>query len=119
VCPTGCIPYDGTVIDAERCLTYFNEHEADWPEWLDPEGHNSLVGCMRCQEFCPANRVHLRIPKVIAEFDREQTEWILRDLPADQLPSDVRAKLAALDLDDYSTVLGRNLRALAEAGACG
>jgi epoxyqueuosine reductase len=115
VCPTGCIPYDGKVIDAERCLTYANEHEGEWPEWVDPRGHNSLVGCMRCQDMCSANRVHLRIPKVIAEFDREETDWILRGLPAGQLPAPVRAKLAALDLEDYSTVLGRNLRALVVA----
>ena len=57
VCPTGCIPYDGKVIDAERCLTYLNEHEGEWPEWLDPRGHNSLVGCMLCQEMCPVDRV--------------------------------------------------------------
>jgi epoxyqueuosine reductase len=115
VCPSGCIPYDGTLIDAERCLTYRNEHEGEWPEWLGTDSHNSLVGCMRCQEMCPANRVHLRIPQVIAEFDREETGWILRDLPAEQLPAGVRAKLAALDLEDYSTVLGRNLRALVAA----
>jgi epoxyqueuosine reductase len=115
VCPTGCIPYDGRVIEAERCLTYFNENEGEWPDWLDPKGHNALVGCMRCQELCPANRVHLRIPRVIAEFDREETEWVLRDLPVDELPEGVRAKLEALDLDGYSTVLGRNLRALTAA----
>jgi epoxyqueuosine reductase len=119
MCPTGCIPYDGTVMDATRCLTYLNEHEGEWPDWLDPRSHNALVGCMRCQEFCPADRVHLRIPKVIAEFDRDETEWILRDLPAEHLPAGVRAKLVALELEDYSTVLGRNLRALVEAGACG
>ena len=119
MCPTECIPYDGTLIDATRCLTYLNEHEGEWPDWLDPRSHNALVGCMRCQEFCSANRVHLRIPKVVAEFDRDETEWILRDLPAEQLPPGVRAKLAALELEDYSTVLGRNLRALVEAGACG
>ena len=115
VCPTGCIPYDGTVIDAERCLTYLNEHEGDWPEGVEPKGHNSLVGCMLCQEMCPVDRVYLRLPKLVAEFDREETEWILRDLPAGQLPPGVRAKLAALDMEEYSTVLGRNLRALIAA----
>ncbi len=117
VCPTGCIPYDGTVIEATRCLTYLNEHEGEWPDWLDPKSHNALVGCVRCQELCPANRVHLRIPKVVAEFDREETEWILRDLTPEQLPAGVREKLRLLDLDEYSPVLGRNLRALRAAGA--
>jgi epoxyqueuosine reductase len=115
VCPTGCIPYDGQVIDAERCLTFINEHEGDWPEGLDPRGHNCLVGCLLCQERCPVDRVYVRIPKLVAEFDREETGWILRDLPAEQLPAGVRAKLAALDMEDYSTVLGRNLGALVAA----
>jgi epoxyqueuosine reductase len=117
VCSTGCIPYDGKVIDAQRCLTYFNEHEGEWPDWLDPKAHNSLVGCVRCQELCPIDRVYLRIPRVVAEFDRRETDWILRDLPADRLPEGVRSKLSALDMEEYSTVLGRNLRALVAAEA--
>jgi len=115
VCPTGCIPYDGKVIDAERCLTYLNEHEEAFPQWLDAGSHNALVGCMRCQEMCPANRVYLRIPKVVAEFDHEETAWVLRGLPADQLPEGVREKLRRLDMEGYSTVIGRNLQALAAA----
>ena len=115
VCPTGCIPHAGTVIDATRCLSYLNEHEGDWPAWLDPGVHKCLVGCMRCQEMCPANRYYLRKEKVVAEFDQEETRMILQDLPPEQLPVAVREKLAALDLDDYSPVLGRNLRALRDA----
>jgi epoxyqueuosine reductase len=115
VCPTGCIPFPdtGVVIDAERCLTYLNEHESEWPDRLDPAAHNALIGCMRCQLICPANKYHLRREKVVAEFDREETEIVLKDLPSEELPEPVRSKLALLDLDDYSTVLGRNLRALA------
>ena len=60
VCPTGCIPYDGTVIDASRCLTYFNEHEGDWPEDLDPGspqqpgGLHALPGLVSRQPLLPA-----------------------------------------------------------------
>jgi epoxyqueuosine reductase len=115
VCPTGCIPYDGKIIDAERCLTSYNENERDWPEGLDPLGHNALVGCTLCQERCPVDRVYFGVPKLVAEFDRDETEWILRDLPADHLPPTVRAKLATLDIESYSSVLGRNLRALVAA----
>jgi epoxyqueuosine reductase len=114
-CPTGCIPRDGTVIDARRCLTYLNEDEGEWPEWLDPRAHNSLVGCMRCQEVCPADRHYLGQNEVVAEFDREETEIIFRNLPDDQLPDAVLAKLRELDLEEYSTVLGRNLLALRDA----
>jgi epoxyqueuosine reductase len=115
VCPTGCIPHDGTVIDASRCLTYLNEEEGDWPDWLPPTAHNSLVGCMRCQEMCPDNRYYPRSKKLVAVFDRRETDAVLRDLPPDRLPVALRAKLEALDLVEYSPVLGRNLRALREA----
>lgn len=119
-CPTGCIPEDGTVIDAARCLTEANENEGDWPLWLSVRSHNSLVGCMRCQEACPVNRMHLgKQAGLVAEFDREETDVILQDRPVEDLPVELRAKLAALDLVDYSTVLGRNLRALRDAAAAG
>jgi epoxyqueuosine reductase len=117
VCPTGCIPHDGTVIDATHCLTYLNEREGDWPDWLEPVAHNSLVGCMRCQEMCPANRYYLRKEEVLAEFDREETEIILRNLSPEELPEALRVKLRKIDLEADSTILGRNLLALGDAGA--
>jgi epoxyqueuosine reductase len=115
-CPTGCISSTGDRIDPLRCLTYLNEHEADWPEWLDPGGHNSLVGCMICQMGCRANVEGGYIASQVsaASFNREETEIILENLPEDQLPEPLREKLELLDLANYSTVLGRNLRALAE-----
>ncbi len=100
------------MIAAERCLTYLNEHEGDWPDWLDPTAHNCLVGCMRCQLVCPANKYYLRREEVVEEFDLDETEIVLQDLPAEELPGSVLSKLSRLDLDEYSTVLGRNLRAL-------
>ena len=117
VCPTGCIPHAGSVIDASRCLTQINENEGDWPDWLDDCSHNSLVGCMRCQEACPANRYYLRKEEVVAVFGADETAIMLENRPADQLPPGLRARLRELDLEEYSTVLGRNLLALAEAVA--
>ena len=111
-CPTRCIPSDATLINAERCLTYLNENEGPWPDWLGRGSHNSLLGCMRCQEICPVNRPYLADPEIVAEFDDAETDVILQNLRQDLLPDAIRVKLAALDLDDYSTVLGRNLLAL-------
>lgn len=117
-CPTGCIPADGTVINAARCLTEANENEGEWPAWVPPESHNSLVGCMRCQEACPVDRMYLGTEtELVAEFDREETELILKDLALDDLPVELKSRLAAVDLDEYSRVLGRNLRALRDAAA--
>jgi epoxyqueuosine reductase len=114
-CPTGCIPYvEGSeVIEARRCLTYLNEHEGGWPDWLDRGSHNCLVGCLRCQRICPVNRHHFGPEAVVAEFDREETAIILKNLVPEELPAPLRAKLGRLDMEEYSGVLGRNLRALA------
>lgn len=117
VCPTGCIPHDGTVIDADHCLSNVNENEGDWPEWVPARAHNSLVGCMRCQEACPADRYYVESEDVVAEFDEAETKIILENRPADELPEDLRAKLESLDLEGYSQVLGRNLLALRNARA--
>ncbi len=114
-CPTGCIPHAGTVIDATRCLTQYNENPGDWPQDLDPRSHHCLVGCLRCQDLCPQNRYYARKERLVAEFDRDETDVILRNLPPELLPDRVRAKLAKLDLEEYSPVLGRNLLALRDA----
>jgi hypothetical protein len=72
---------------------------------------------MRCQEACPANRYYLRKEELVAEFDRKETALILENRPPEELTAGVRAKLVALDLEGYSTVLGRNLLALRDAEA--
>jgi epoxyqueuosine reductase len=109
---------DGTVIDAARCLTEANENEGEWPSWIPVLSHNSLVGCMRCQEACPVDRAYLgKDAQLVAEFDLKETDMVLKGLAVEELPAGLRAKLAALDLDSYSSVLGRNLRALRNVAA--
>lgn len=111
-CPTGCIGSTGDRIDPLRCLTYMNEHEGEWPSWLEPRAHNCLVGCMVCQSGCRVNEGLTPPAILIATFDKEETDVILQDLPEDELPKGLREKLGSIDLAGYSTVLGRNLRAL-------
>jgi epoxyqueuosine reductase len=114
-CPTGCISSTGDRINPLRCLTYLNEHEGEWPSWLEPGAHNCLVGCMVCQLGCRVNEGLIPPEILIATFDRAETETILKDLPEEELPEDLREKLRSIDLVEYSTLLGRNLRALAGA----
>ena len=116
-CPTGCISATGDRIDPVRCLTYLNEHEGEWPVWLQPEAHNSLVGCMVCQRGCRVNEGLIESETLLATFDREETAIILKNLPEEELPTALRSKLDVIDLAGYSTVLGRNLRALARGAA--
>ena len=52
---------------------------------------------------------------MVAEFDREETDIILENRPPERLPTAVLAKLGDLNLEEYSTVLGRNLLALKKA----
>jgi epoxyqueuosine reductase len=54
-CPPQVIRPDRRTIDSVRCLTMLNEVPGEFPDWLPPDAHNALVGCMRCQDCCPRN----------------------------------------------------------------
>lgn len=113
-CPTQAIRPGCTVIDAERCLTYFNEFIdlAPFPEWIAETAHNSLHGCMCCQLACPANRDALRHENAAVSFDEAQTRCLLETCDFDALPLPVREKIAYLQLTDYVPLLPRNLSVL-------
>jgi epoxyqueuosine reductase len=113
-CPTAAIQSDRFLLHAERCLTFHNERSNDFPEWLSPTWHNSLVGCMICQKVCPANKDILKWIESGAIFDREETALILDSVPHDELPREIQEKLNRLDMMEYYDMLGRNLRVLIE-----
>jgi epoxyqueuosine reductase len=113
-CPTDAIGSDRFLLHAERCLTYLNERPKDFPEWLSPSWHNSLVGCMICQKVCPANKAIVKWIEDSATFDREETALILDGVPDDRLPRETLDKLKNLEMMEYYDVLGRNLRILME-----
>ncbi|HAA85103.1 MAG TPA: hypothetical protein DCE14_01985 [Kosmotogaceae bacterium] len=54
-CPTGCIVEERFLINASRCLTYFNESRRPFPSWVNSKWHNAIIGCLKCQMICPAN----------------------------------------------------------------
>lgn len=111
-CPTGCIPGEKMLVDAERCLTYVNENEGDFPSWISLRSHNSLVGCMRCQMVCPENRDFLKDRDKEEQFTEEETETILRKISPADLPQEISAKLGRLGIDWMLPLLSRNLAAL-------
>jgi len=57
------IPYfdNRFLIHAENWLGFLNEMEPDFPYWvqLQPDWHNALIGCMRCQFMYPVNKPYL------------------------------------------------------------
>ena len=60
-CPTDSIPVDRFLIHAENCLGSLQEGNPDFPYWVyyQPDWHNALIGCMRCQSVCLVNGPYL------------------------------------------------------------
>ncbi len=111
-CPTGAIAENRFLIHGERCLTYFNEGEACFPDWIETSWHNSLIGCMVCQDVCPANK-DCREWIIEGEcFSEEETVLILEGVPREQIPSQTAIKLKKLNLLEHYGLLKRNLRAV-------
>jgi len=110
-CPTHCIPADRFLIHAENCLTFHNESPAVFPDWIRPEWHNALVGCMRCQFACPVNKNRLNIAEGPV-FSELETGLLLQKPPMENLDDQTRLKLKTVEMDDYYEVLNRNLDAL-------
>ena len=111
-CPTNAISSDRFQLYAERCLTFCNESTRDFPDWLRPAWHNSLVGCMICQKVCPANKAVVKWIEAGERFNANETELILNGTSKELLPQPTLEKLKRQDLAEYYNVLGRNLKVL-------
>ncbi|MDD5190968.1 MAG: 4Fe-4S double cluster binding domain-containing protein [Dehalococcoidales bacterium] len=113
-CPTKCIDTDRFVAHAARCLTFLNESEPDFPDWVKPEWHNALIGCMKCQDVCPVNKKYLKPVKNGPVFDIAETTLILGKTPFEKLPEATKHKLSeiAYDSDGLYRFLARNLGVL-------
>lgn len=114
-CPTGAISADRDIIRAEKCLTYLNEftETMPFPNWLDPSAHHCLIGCMRCQWYCPHNRPHLKYNIDSEEFSEEETTLLLQNKPLGDLPGPLSNKLKQINfVGFYYPFLTRNLATL-------
>ena len=112
-CPTGAISDARFLIDAGRCLTYFNEREEEFPDWVKPEWHNAVIGCMRCQEICPLNRKLLNTARDFpASFTEKETLAIVQKTPFQELSEETQLKLNELCLGEDYAVVARNIARL-------
>lgn len=84
----------------------------DFPDWVNPEWHNSLIGCMRCQFYCPANKKFRHLRDGFIEFDESETKSILTSTPIELLPPVTKQKIINLNLQDDYDLLSRNLSVL-------
>lgn len=108
-CPTGAITDDRFLIRAERCLTYHNEAESDFPGWIDPAWHHCLIGCLRCQTACPENKALLTWFEEKSEFSEKETSLLIQRVPLDRLPVETAAKVKNLEINEDYRLLCRNL----------
>jgi epoxyqueuosine reductase len=113
-CPTKAISGNRFLIDAEKCITFHNERNLPFPDWLKPEWHNSLIGCMICQDNCPINKAHRSDGEVAADFTQQETEVILQNSSPDNLKRDTYIKLEKIAMIREYRHLARNLSALIE-----
>ena len=113
-CPTGAIVPHRFLIQAEKCLTFHNERQAEFPDWIEPSWHNCLIGCMACQSVCPANKKLLNWFEEKESFTEEETELILKGTSRYQLPRATIGKLQRIYLWDDMEIIPRNLNVLIE-----
>ncbi len=118
-CPTCAITEDRFLIDATRCITYLNEGEGEFPEWIDSASHNCLVGCMICQDICPVNKDQRDWIVEGEEFSEEETSMILKGVSEPGFPPETAEKLRKIQMLGYESVLRRNLGVLIRDPAAG
>jgi epoxyqueuosine reductase len=112
-CPTKAIDASRLVINADICVTAMNERDGAFPEWLDKSAHNSLVGCMKCQDCCPANDKNAGKTVRGAEFTEKETMALLGHKQGDPVPDELSAKLESTGLwKHFINHIPRNLGAL-------
>jgi len=111
-CPTGAISSDRFLLHAERCIPFFNERRVEFPEWMDSSWHNSLIGCMVCQNVCPVDRPFSDWVENRAKFSEEETGLILDELTFEAHSPETQQKLREIEWTEDLDILARNLRAL-------
>jgi epoxyqueuosine reductase len=111
-CPTAAIGADRFLLHTERCLTWVNEDEAPFPDWVDPAWHTCAVGCLRCQQVCPENAVVELTVAPPEEFDEEESRLILAASASSQHSPGTAAKLERCGLDYSPALVARNIAAL-------
>lgn len=111
-CPNNCIREQDFVIKAENCLTFFNENLKVFPKWIDNKSHNALIGCMICQNICPINKKYKKTKIKVLSFTERESEIICQHLNLSNLPLGLKGKLKRINMDEYISVLSRNINVL-------
>jgi epoxyqueuosine reductase len=114
-CPTSAIPYtpeENFVIDAGKCIPLYNEIKGEFPSWINPDAHNALMGCMRCQLKCPANSETVKLTEKFEAVSEEETNMILEGKSDKILLESLTKKLRRACSMEFLPILKRNLKVL-------
>lgn len=117
-CPMGAMDLKQRVINASVCLTQKNENPGEFPDWIPEDAHNSLIGCMKCQDCCPGNGpVKDRVIRGTS-FTEEETAEILNHKGDKPYSAPLAAKLEEAGINpDFWPLLPRNLSVLLKTPA--
>ena len=107
-CPTGAIRRDQERIDWDRCITFYNETEGEFPDWIKEEFHNCIIGCNYCQVKCPENN-GLWNRERIGRLTAQETQEVLMNKKFEELAQPLQEKLIEWNLNRYYPMLSRNL----------
>ena len=119
-CPTQAIRESEFVPDAGRCITTYNEMKEPLPDWIDAKAHNVLIGCLRCQNDCPADRGLNQDYEHVADLTEAETALLLEERHDAKVEAGISEKLKGLG-DWFAKdmkYLSRNVR-LALANSAG
>ena len=112
-CPTSAIDPAQRIINASVCLAAMNEFAGVFPDWVDKAAHNSLIGCMKCQDCCPGNAHNKNNITKGVTFTAEETAELLSCKSDEPYSAMLAAKVEATGISSkFSHVLPRNLAAL-------
>jgi epoxyqueuosine reductase len=114
-CPNQAIQTDEFVLDVNKCLSLYNEINGEIPDWVPDNAHNALIGCLKCQYPCPANKNVIKFYKTLEEITEDETEAILTGNPNDHAKRAIVDKLKMGSIEEFSyhlKTLQRNLKNL-------
>jgi len=107
-CITKAIPApsdDNFVINATNCIPVYNEIPGVIPDWIPAEAHNALIGCMRCQEKCPANCEVINSTIRLEDITEEETKMILNGTTNEKTVKSISDKLKMCQHEDAERML--------------
>ena len=114
-CPTGAIDSNRTLINSDKCITLLNESSGDFPNWIKRDMHNSIIGCIKCQDCCPNNVKNSDNVKIGIVFTEEETIELLNHKIDESYIGSLASKIETVGIPQEYTntdILPRNLAVL-------